>query len=89
VKTLDGKSPAVDILAGTKLAATPGFAGRTGEGSREDIDAAWSPDGSSIVFAVTTGRNTASRRSEGMRRYRREPNSFSRLTPFCTALYSK
>src|SRR5262249_29525358 len=31
----------------------------TGEGSREDIDALWSPDGSVIVFAVTTARNTA------------------------------
>ncbi|MEK6371659.1 MAG: S9 family peptidase [Acidobacteriota bacterium] len=59
VKSLDGKAPAVDLLAGTKLVAAGGFAGRTGEGSREDIDAAWSPDGSSIVFAVTTGRNTA------------------------------
>jgi dipeptidyl aminopeptidase/acylaminoacyl peptidase len=59
VKPLDGKSPAVDVLAGTKLVASAGFAGRTGEGSREDIDAVWSPDGSSIVFAATTGRNTA------------------------------
>ena len=59
VQPLDEKSKAVDILAGTKLVASAGFAGRSGEGSREEIDAAWSPDGSSIVFAVTTGRNTA------------------------------
>jgi dipeptidyl aminopeptidase/acylaminoacyl peptidase len=59
VKLLDDRSPAVDVLAGTKLVAEPGFAGRTGEGSREDIDAAWSPDGASIVFAASTNRNTA------------------------------
>jgi len=59
VKPLDEKSPATDILAGTQLVASPGFAGRSGEGSREDIDAAWSPDGNAIVFAVTTARNTA------------------------------
>src|SRR5262245_37240945 len=59
VQPLDSQSSAADVLAGTKLIASPGYAGRTGEGSREDIDAAWSPDGSSIVFAVTTNRNVA------------------------------
>jgi len=44
VKPLDERSPATDLLAGTKLVASPGFAGRGGEGSREDVDAAWSPD---------------------------------------------
>jgi dipeptidyl aminopeptidase/acylaminoacyl peptidase len=58
VKTLDDK-PSVDLLAGTKLVASAGFAGRTGEGSTETIDAAWSPDGATVVFAVTTNRNTA------------------------------
>ena len=48
-----------DILAGTNLVKEPGFAGRTAEGSREDIDADWSPDGESITFAATTARNTA------------------------------
>ena len=59
VELLDNRSPAVDILAGTQLAGSPGFAGRTGEDSREDIDAVWSPDGDSIVFAASTNRNTA------------------------------
>ncbi len=36
-----------------------GFAGRASEGSREDIDAVWSPDGESIVFSATTKRNSA------------------------------
>ena len=73
VQTLDSKSPAVDILAGTKLAAAPGFAGRTGEGSREDIDAAWSPDGASIVFAAITARNTAAYAEYGSEIYQAGP----------------
>lgn len=59
VQTLDGSSKAKDLLAGTKLVAEPGFSGRPGEGSRDEIDAVWSPDGQSIVFAVTTKKNTA------------------------------
>ncbi|HKO55777.1 MAG TPA: S9 family peptidase, partial [Thermoanaerobaculia bacterium] len=59
VQPLDGGAKAKDLLAGTKLVAEAGFAGRTTEGSRDEIDAAWSPDGSSIVFAATTKRNTA------------------------------
>ncbi|HEX7190578.1 MAG TPA: prolyl oligopeptidase family serine peptidase, partial [Thermoanaerobaculia bacterium] len=55
----EGASKAKDILAGTKLVAEPGFSGRPGEGSRDEIDAVWSPDGQSIVFAVTTKKNTA------------------------------
>ena len=61
VQDLDGrdKTNVRDILAGSKLVASPGFAGRVAEGSREDIEAAWSPDGKTIVFAVTTERNAA------------------------------
>jgi len=58
VKPLDD-SKSVDLLAGTKLVASAGFAGRSGEGSTEAIDAAWSPDGSTVVFGVTTSRNVA------------------------------
>ncbi|HEV8433887.1 MAG TPA: hypothetical protein VGR95_10780 [Thermoanaerobaculia bacterium] len=59
VQPLDGTSRAKDVLAGTKLIAEPGFSGRPGEGSLDEIDAVWSPDGQSIVFAVTTKKNTA------------------------------
>jgi Tol biopolymer transport system component len=59
VQPLDAASKAKDILAGTKLVNEPGFSGRPGEGSRDEIDAVWSPDGQSIVFAVTTKKNTA------------------------------
>ena len=45
-----------DLLAGTRLAAEPGFGGRQGE-SGEDLPAVWTPDGSSVVFVATTARN--------------------------------
>jgi dipeptidyl aminopeptidase/acylaminoacyl peptidase len=59
IQPLGGTSKAKDILAGTKLVAEPGFSGRPAEGSRDEIEGAWSPDGQSIVFAVTTKKNTA------------------------------
>jgi dipeptidyl aminopeptidase/acylaminoacyl peptidase len=59
VQDLESGSKARDILAATNLVKEPGFAGRTAEGSREDIDADWSSDGESIVFSATTKRNTA------------------------------
>ena len=58
VQSIGGGTPK-DLLAGTQLVGQAGFGVPTAEGSRQDIDAAWSPDGKSIVFAVTTARNTA------------------------------
>lgn len=49
-------TPARDILAGTKIVAIPGFRGQLGN-SGEDLPAAWTPDGSGIVFAATTTLN--------------------------------
>ncbi len=59
IQPLDGRAKATDIMAGTKLVAEPGFSGRPAEGSRDGIPADWAPDGQSIVFAVTTRKNTA------------------------------
>jgi dipeptidyl aminopeptidase/acylaminoacyl peptidase len=45
-----------DLLAGSALAAGPGFGGRfsfTGE----ELDAVWAPDGQSVVFAATENRH--------------------------------
>jgi dipeptidyl aminopeptidase/acylaminoacyl peptidase len=58
VQTLDPGAKAKDLLAGTKLVAEAGFAGRALT-SGDDLDAAWTPDGSSIVFVATTSKNTA------------------------------
>jgi dipeptidyl aminopeptidase/acylaminoacyl peptidase len=48
-----------DLLAGTDLAAQPGYGGPVSEGSTEDLGPAWTPDGQSVVFAATTGRDAA------------------------------
>src|SRR5205085_1272606 len=57
VQALAEETAAHDLLAETKLVREPGFAGRFVEGSRDELDAAWAPDGQSIVFAVSTNRN--------------------------------
>lgn len=58
VQPLDEGAKAKDLLAGTKLVAEKGYSGRIGSGNNE-IDAVWSPDGSSVLFTATTDRNTA------------------------------
>ncbi|HEX8706799.1 MAG TPA: S9 family peptidase [Pyrinomonadaceae bacterium] len=58
VQGLEPNAKARDLLAGTKLAAERGFAGRVTD-SGEEFDAVWTPDGRAIVFIATTGRNTA------------------------------
>ena len=47
-----------DLLAGTKLAALPGFGGKEGD-TAENLPAVWAPDGKSIVFIARTTRNRA------------------------------
>ena len=57
VQDLAGDSKARDLLAGTKMAAMPGYSVRETE-TGEDVDAAWAPDGKSVVFAATVDRDT-------------------------------
>jgi dipeptidyl aminopeptidase/acylaminoacyl peptidase len=51
---------ATDLLAGTALARGRGFGGDLGNDG-EVLEAAWSPDGSAIVFTATTGRDRGAR----------------------------
>lgn len=55
---IHGPHTSKDLLAGTKL-IQPGFSGRFGEGSKEELDAVWAPDGQSIVFTATTNRGAS------------------------------
>ncbi len=55
VQSLDPGAPARDLLAGTQLIQGAGFGGQLGTGG-EDLAAAWTPDGSGVVFAATTNR---------------------------------
>lgn len=57
VQPLDG-GPAKDLLAGSKLAAEPGFGGTSAGAGGTAISGEWTPDGKSIVFAATTAGNT-------------------------------
>ncbi|CAN5874243.1 S9 family peptidase [soil metagenome] len=58
VQALDDGPGARDILAGSTLAANPGFGGQAGSGS-DNLAAEWTPDGAAVVFAATTNRHEA------------------------------
>jgi dipeptidyl aminopeptidase/acylaminoacyl peptidase len=47
-----------DLLAGTSLFAGSGYGGRIGLGS-EDLEAAWAPDGRSVILAASANRDRA------------------------------
>jgi dipeptidyl aminopeptidase/acylaminoacyl peptidase len=58
VQPLEPGAKAKDILASTRLVSARGFAGRAST-SGEELDAAWAPDGESIVFVATTMKDAA------------------------------
>jgi len=47
-----------DLLAGTRLAANPGFSGRQSD-TGEELDMEFTPDGKSLIFTAATNRNAA------------------------------
>ena len=47
-----------ELLAGTRLAASPGFAGRQTD-TGEEIEVEFTPDNQAVVFGATTNRNEA------------------------------
>lgn len=57
VQTLEPEGKPRDLLAGTRLASQPGFGGAGGGTGEESLQAAWAPDGQSIVFAATMNRH--------------------------------
>jgi dipeptidyl aminopeptidase/acylaminoacyl peptidase len=60
LQALGDPGGAQDLLAGTELRNSPGFGGDL-DNDGEQLDAAWSPDGSTIVFTATTARDQAAR----------------------------
>ncbi|MBI4873215.1 MAG: S9 family peptidase [Acidobacteria bacterium] len=58
VQKAEAGAEARDLLAGSKLAASKGFAG-TETASGEELAAAWAPDGKSVVFACSVNREEA------------------------------
>ncbi|HLO66044.1 MAG TPA: S9 family peptidase [Holophaga sp.] len=54
-------APALDLLAGSSLAASPGFAGSLQNDGGQTLEAAWTPDGLAVVFAAQVNLDEAAR----------------------------
>ncbi len=60
VQPLEPGGKARDLLAGSRLAGEPGFAGIANPtGGGQELGSVWAPGGESIVFAASTNRHTA------------------------------
>ena len=59
VQPLEPGATARDLLAGTQMAASPGFGGAFSDTGEEEIHALWAPDGESVVFTATVNRDQA------------------------------
>jgi dipeptidyl aminopeptidase/acylaminoacyl peptidase len=60
LQVLGDESEAKDLLAGSKLRNAPGFGGDL-DNDGDQLDADWSPDGATIVFAATVDRDRSAR----------------------------
>src|SRR5579864_5029394 len=56
VQELKDSAKAVDVLKGSKLAESPGFAGLFNPAGGQSLHAIWAPDGQSIVFVAYVNR---------------------------------
>ncbi len=58
----DAKADAAarDLLAGSKLAASPGFGGAFGDDG-QNLESEWTPDGTAVVFTATLNRDEGAR----------------------------
>lgn len=57
IQELTAESKPRDILAGTRLAAIPGFSGLFQGSAEQNLQPIWAADGKSIVFAAITNRD--------------------------------
>ena len=72
VQALEPDAKATDLLAGTKFVGARGFGGSLGT-SGDEINAVWSPDGTSIVFVATQYRNVSAYAASNTLLYRTSP----------------
>ena len=69
-----------DLLAGTKLAASPGFGGSFGDDG-QNLEAEWAPDGTAVVFTAVLNRDEATRASVNSQMFSVGTGGVSGLTP--------